>query len=291
MVSNSSQIPSSNLNFPSSIAHLSSIQKSALSIADSPESKFENSSDSSTKSVHECRICYQQISPVVSRQHPQSHRSLLLKNPCACKGSLSYVHEACLVKWLVQRGARRCELCHTNFVIKEEYGTIPEMIKQTIGYIFSSNRRLLKVTIYAIYLYLFFKRFAFVVKYFKSLVTEFLLSTWRNFKLPAGLNSAKLRTKIDYSGSLTKKQILSFIYNRLIQSVMFLYNTFILVQLCCIGYAESYRVKAMLGLMMNNIKRLRVIDQSNRPQHQPLQNLAQPEISDNSSDASSQNSR
>lgn len=41
---------------------------------------------------------------------------------------------------------------------------------------------------------------------------------------------------------------------------MFLYNTFILVQLCCIGYAESYRVKAMLALMMNNIKRLRVID-------------------------------
>lgn len=69
---------------------------------------------------------------------------------------------------------------------------------------------------------------------------------------------------------------------------MFLYNTFILVQLCCIGYAESYRVKEMLGLMMNNIKRLRVVDQSNRIQRQPFQNAAQPETaSDNSSDASS----
>jgi len=205
MVSNSSQLPSSNLNLPSSIAHLSSISKPALSIADSPASKFENSSDSSTKSVHECRICYQQISPVVSRQHPQSYRSNLLKNPCACKGSLSYIHEACLVKWLVQRGIRRCELCHTNFIIKEEYGTILEMIKQTFGYIFSSNRRLLKVTIYAIYLYLFFKRFAFVVKYFKSLVTKFFINTWRNLKLPAGFDSAHLRKKIDYSGILTKK--------------------------------------------------------------------------------------
>lgn len=205
MVSNSSQIPSSNPNFPSSIAHLSSISKPTLSIIDSPEGKFENSSDSSAKSVHECRICYQEISPVVSRQHPQSHRSNLLKNPCACKGSLSYVHEACLVKWLVQRGARRCELCHTNFVIKEEYGTIPEMIKQTFSYIFSSNRRLLKVTIYAIYLYLFFKRFAFVVKYFKSLVMKFVKSTWRNFKIPTGLNKNQLRTKIDISSSLTKK--------------------------------------------------------------------------------------
>ncbi len=141
----------------------------------------------------------------MSRQHPQSHRSLLLKNPCACKGSLSYVHEACLVKWLVQRGARRCELCHTNFVIKEEYGTIPEMIKQTFGYIFSSNRRLLKVTIYAIYLYLFFKRFAFVVKYFKSLVAKFLKSTWHNFRLPLRLNSANLTKKIDFKAGLTKK--------------------------------------------------------------------------------------
>ena len=205
MVSNSSQIPSSNPNFASSFARESSISKPALSIIDSPEGKFENSSDTSTKSLHECRICYQEISPVVSRQHPQSHRSNLLKNPCACKGSLSYVHEACLVKWLVQRGARRCELCHTNFVIKEEYGTIPEMIKQTFGYIFSSNRRLLKVTIYAIYLYLFFKRFAFVVKYFKSLVAKFLKSTWSNFRLPSGLSSAGLRKKIDFKASLTKK--------------------------------------------------------------------------------------
>ena len=80
------------------------------------------------------------------------------------------------------------------------------MIKQTFGYIFSSNRRLLKVTIYAIYLYLFFKRFAFVVKYFKNLVTDFFISTWRNFKIPViGLSSFTLRNKIDLSGSITKK--------------------------------------------------------------------------------------
>jgi len=74
-------------------------------------------------------------------------------------------------------------------VVKEEYGTIPEMIKQAFGYIFSSNRRLLKVAIYAIYLYLFFKRFAFVVKYFKSLISGFLKSTWQNFRIPNLLTS------------------------------------------------------------------------------------------------------
>jgi hypothetical protein len=79
------------------------------------------------------------------------------------------------------------------------------MIKQTFSYIFSSNRRLLKVTIYAIYLYLFFKRFSFVVKYFKKLVAEFFKSTWRNLKLPTSFKSANLRKKIDYSGILTKK--------------------------------------------------------------------------------------
>ena len=128
MVSNYSSIPSSYPNLGSSLAHLSSNSKPHVS-QNSPRSKFPSSSDMSQKSVHECRICFQQISPVVSRQHPQSYRSVLLKNPCACKGSLSYVHEACLVKWLLQRDIRRCELCHTNFVIKEEYGSISEIIK------------------------------------------------------------------------------------------------------------------------------------------------------------------
>lgn len=206
MVSNSSEIPPDSVNIPRS--HLSSVTAPQMSLPDlRAQQKIESSSsdDSSSKSAHECRICFQQISPVVSRQHPQSHRSLLLKNPCACKGSLSYVHEACLVKWLVQRDIRRCELCHQNFVIREEYHSIPEMIRQVVCYISSSNRRLLKVTIYAIYLYLFFKRFTYVVKYYKSIILNFISGAWRSIRMPSLITSLKLRQRLQIGSYLTKK--------------------------------------------------------------------------------------
>ena len=57
----------------------------------------------STDSIQfDCRICMCEISPVTDSVNvPDYARSILLKNPCACKGTLSYVHEACLVKWLL----------------------------------------------------------------------------------------------------------------------------------------------------------------------------------------------
>ena len=60
---------------------------------------------------YDCRICMCEISPVQQINIPDHTRTILLKNPCACKGTLSYVHEACLVKWLLQRNIRTCELC------------------------------------------------------------------------------------------------------------------------------------------------------------------------------------
>jgi len=35
--------------------------------------------------------------------------------PCACKGTMQYVHEACLVNWLTCGGKSRCEVCKCKF--------------------------------------------------------------------------------------------------------------------------------------------------------------------------------
>ena len=104
----------------------------------------------------------------------------MLKNPCACKGSLASVHEACLVKWLLTKNIRSCELCHTPFVITEEFGSVNAVLRQTLSYLMTSKRRLLKVVIYAIYLYLFVKRFAFVLKYFRNRLMEIVKEKIRN---------------------------------------------------------------------------------------------------------------
>lgn len=94
----------------------------------------------------------------------------MLTNPCACKGSLSYVHEACLVQWLLAKNIRKCELCHSEFDINEQYGTIWEITHYAVKHLFTNYKRMFKFAIYSVYLYLFLKRFVYVVRYFKELV-------------------------------------------------------------------------------------------------------------------------
>jgi len=52
----------------------------------------------------ECYICYQSERP----DDP-------LKSPCKCKGSMQYVHESCLAKWLQTTNSRRCRHCHYEY--------------------------------------------------------------------------------------------------------------------------------------------------------------------------------
>lgn len=59
-------------------------------------------SSESTKSI-QCRICYGQ-EPIEN-----------LITPCSCKGSIAYVHQNCLEKWLSQRSLTKCDLCAYQF--------------------------------------------------------------------------------------------------------------------------------------------------------------------------------
>ena len=49
----------------------------------------------------ECRICLMDDPPFCS--------------PCKCKGSMSYVHVACLARWCTETGVTSCELCMRSF--------------------------------------------------------------------------------------------------------------------------------------------------------------------------------
>ena len=39
-----------------------------------------------------------------------------LFHPCRCSGSIKYIHQHCLARWLVLKKAESCELCGTPFV-------------------------------------------------------------------------------------------------------------------------------------------------------------------------------
>ena len=105
----------------------------------------------------------------------------MLKNPCYCKGSLSSVHEACLVKWLVQENIRSCELCLAPFIFKEEFRSFKEVLRQVFTYLMKNKRSVLKVVIYAVYLLLFVKRFAFALQNGKNQLVKFLKEQLRSF--------------------------------------------------------------------------------------------------------------
>ena len=118
-----------------------------------------------TKSTHSsqeekiCRICF-------SNDIGERGTERLLEKPCACKGSLSFVHESCLVKWLLQKNIRKCELCHTNFIVNEETGSFSEVVRHAVSQLFKTRRRFLKVAIYSVYIVLFLRRFHVAVRYF-----------------------------------------------------------------------------------------------------------------------------
>ena len=52
-----------------------------------------------------CRICLE-----------QDFRIQMI-SPCQCKGTLEFVHKACLSKWRSIDGASRfrCEICHSHY--------------------------------------------------------------------------------------------------------------------------------------------------------------------------------
>ena len=98
-----------------------------------------NNEDEVTGSLNaepiECRVCFA-AETHADEADPENLKSerlrRLLFHPCKCKGSMSYIHELCLVKWLLARNIRHCELCKSTFTIKEEVGSVWEITKTLI---------------------------------------------------------------------------------------------------------------------------------------------------------------
>jgi hypothetical protein len=111
----------------------------------------------------ECRIC------LLSQ-----NQSDILHKPCKCKGSMSFVHQKCLVRWLTQENKRTCDICMGPFQMQEELGSFSDLIKKNFTYLTGDKKRMLKFGIYILYMYLYGKRFLLVFKYFKNLILKYI---------------------------------------------------------------------------------------------------------------------
>ena len=56
-----------------------------------------------------CKIC-----------HCGSEANMPLITPCFCAGSLKYVHQECLQRWIKSSDIKRCELCKYPFTMQSK---------------------------------------------------------------------------------------------------------------------------------------------------------------------------
>lgn len=69
----------------------------------------ETGDDDSASQTSSCRICF-------NTQYTEN--SLIA--PCSCKGSIAYVHQECLERWLNLKNSVSCDLCFYEFNVKME---------------------------------------------------------------------------------------------------------------------------------------------------------------------------
>jgi len=112
----------------------------------------------------------------------------LLKRICKCKGTQKYVHESCLIRWLNQRGTDKCEVCLQKYNISYELGSVKELLINTYKIFFGDNNRILRGCLYALYLFIFFKRFIQMIEsIFKNgrhIVANIAKFVWRQLMRP-----------------------------------------------------------------------------------------------------------
>ena len=120
-------------------------------------------------SKSQCRICLGTNLPILS--------------PCACRGSIKFVHERCLLQWISQKGIERCEVCGSQVVIYEEKRDTSEIAIQVAQCILTewrsifSVKRLLYFVFFGLYVWVIIGRF-------KSLLTQDLPSLVAMMKQP-----------------------------------------------------------------------------------------------------------
>lgn len=90
--------------------------------ANSPTPKLSERCEtrlSMTSSVGDtCRICHCDIS--------EYDVTSAMISPCLCAGSMKYVHQACLQKWLKNSDKKSCELCHFDYKMTTKLKPFPK---------------------------------------------------------------------------------------------------------------------------------------------------------------------
>ena len=243
----------------------------------------------SEKSLKVCRICFAGETEI-SSDAKELKNEVLLKQICNCKGSMKYVHETCLIKWLQTKNIKFCELCLQEYDISYEFGSLKEITMNGLKYAFKDKRKLLRGMLYSLYLWIFFRRFMHMIisifKFVKTCVSSSIRSIQarrqKTTRIMIDLLTVLRSPQLDsldhfnwepsvihwltnknqfWQTSLKKfKDVLSVhsMLRTFIGLISFLYRVFIFVQMCCLGYGESLRIKKYINFMLINSRKIKI---------------------------------
>eukprot|EP00854_Cymbomonas_tetramitiformis_P016843 gene16843-20011_t len=82
----------------------------AVPSSSTEECERDNKQENAEPEEEVCRIC-----------RMEGTASSQLYHPCACSGSIKFVHEECLLQWLRHSSSPRCEVCKHEFVFTPIY--------------------------------------------------------------------------------------------------------------------------------------------------------------------------
>ncbi|KAJ4716285.1 E3 ubiquitin-protein ligase MARCH6 [Melia azedarach] len=164
-----------------STASLSGATASASSSAESPEPSTSSASASSMRRAAEddreksssrfddeeeeeedvCRIC----------RNPGDAENPL-RYPCACSGSIKFVHQDCLLQWLNHSNARQCEVCKHAFSFSPVYA---ENAPARLPF----QEFIVGIAMKACYVLQFFLRLSFVLSVWLLIIPFITFWIWR----------------------------------------------------------------------------------------------------------------
>jgi hypothetical protein len=73
------------------------------------KTSFSSSSSKTSDYFDICRIC-----------HYEGTNDEPLISPCLCLGTVQYLHQTCLQRWIKSSGVKSCELCKFDFIMHSE---------------------------------------------------------------------------------------------------------------------------------------------------------------------------
>ena len=71
----------------------------------------------------QCRICLCEISLKNIDETPS------IAKPCYCRGSMEYVHQACLKRWVLHSGRLFCQVCLFKYKLAKETTPLNQILK------------------------------------------------------------------------------------------------------------------------------------------------------------------